>query len=208
MKTTMKTTMKTLTLAVGFTLGSLVGAANAAVISFDDAWNTLGQDSKPTSFYSTQGVGIFGTYHGLVGGVGNGDPGNWDLAGTVGSVFLGTNQGTSGNPTFVFSSAQTGTIDIGVPFGWTSTFQITGSLAGSSVFSSSININDNNNGQGTWSTFTFAAPVDTITVRLTAGSAFAYGIDNLNISAVPEPSSAILLGVGSLGLAAYRRRAK
>lgn len=187
------------------TFGSLAGIANAATITFDDAWTSLGQSASPGSFYSSQGVAISGTFFGLVGGVGNGDPGNWDLEGTVGSAFLGINQGTSGNPTFTFSVPQTGSIDIGVPR-WTSNFLVSGSLGGSSVFSSSISISDDNNGQGTWSTFSFSDPIDTIQVQLTSGSAIAYGIDNVSVTAVPEPSSALLMGLGALGFVAHRRR--
>lgn len=204
MKHTLKSTRALAATLIAF--GSFAGGANAATIIFDDAWTSLGQGASLGSFYSSQGVTISGTLFGLVGGVGNGDPGNWDLEGTVGSAFLGINQGTSGNPTITFSAPQTGSIDIGVAFGETSNFLVSGSLGGSSVFSSSISINDNDNGQGTWSTFAFSDPIDTIQVQLTSGSASAYGIDNVSFTAVPEPSSGLLLGIGALGVVALRRR--
>jgi hypothetical protein len=179
------------------TFGSLAGGANAATITFDDAWASLGQNADPSSFYSTLGVTISGLHVGLVGGVGNGDPGNWWLEGTVGSAFLGTNQGNSGNPTFAFTGPQTGSLDIGVPYGWTSTFLISGSLNGLSVFSRNITIEDDNNGQGTWMTFGFYEPIDSLQVQLTTGAfpyGFAYGIDNVSFTAVPEPSSVLAIG--------------
>lgn len=192
--------------AILITAGSLSGGANAAMIAFDDALEVLGELGNPSSFYNSQGVTISGLYLGLVGGVSNGDPGNWDLEGTVGAAFLGTNQGTSGNPTIQFSDPQTGSIDIGVPFGWTSFFLVSGSLDGSSVFSSSISINDNNSGQGTWRTFVFSSAIDTLVVQLTSGTASAYGIDNVQFAIVPEPSSVVLLGLGGLGIGMRRRR--
>ena len=75
---------------------------NLTTIAFDDAFAEHGNGFNPASYYP--GVSISGTYFGVVGGVGNGDPGNWSLAGSNGSVFLGVNTGTGSSQTFSFSS--------------------------------------------------------------------------------------------------------
>ena len=60
-------------------------STNLTTINFDDAFAENGNGFNPATYYS--GVSISGTYFGVVGGVGNGDPGNWSLAGSNGSVF-------------------------------------------------------------------------------------------------------------------------
>src|ERR1019366_2643077 len=87
-------------------------AASAGVLTFDDAYAALGQGGNPATYYSSEGVTISGTYFGLVGGVGNGDPGNWSLEGTNGYAFLGCNEGDSCSPTFTFTSPQDVSLDI------------------------------------------------------------------------------------------------
>ena len=63
--------------------------AAADVIAFDDAYDGLGDGGDPNDFYPAPT--FVGPYFGLVGGLGNGDPGNWDLEGTNGSAFWGFN---------------------------------------------------------------------------------------------------------------------
>jgi hypothetical protein len=84
------------------------------VIAFDDAYASLGEGGNPATCCSSEGVTINGSYYGLVGGAGNGDPGNWSLEGTNGSAFLGCNEGSSCSPTFnLFSHVSEVSLDIG-----------------------------------------------------------------------------------------------
>ena len=48
-------------------------SSNLTTINFDDAFAEHGNGFNPATYYS--GVSISGTYFGVVGGVGNGDPG-------------------------------------------------------------------------------------------------------------------------------------
>ena len=190
-------------------IGSFASNARAAVISFDDAYAVLGDAGNPDSFYTSQGVTIFGTYFGLAGGVGNGDPGNWHLEGTNGAAFLAINQGTSGSPTFSFDTPITaGSLDLGVSFRMTIVLQVTGFLGESQVFQEQVSISDDNeNDEGTWETFQFSTPVDKLVVQKVGGdfAAFGYGIDN--VVAVPEPSATALL-IGAFAFASARRRTR
>ena len=189
--------------------------ANAIIVDFEDAFaanTTPSNNYDPATFYqATDGVTFSGTYSGVWGGVGNGDPGNWDLEGTNGSAFLGTNQSTSGSPTINFADSVTDlSFDVGVAFGWNIDFLVTGFLNGSTIETQTFSITDDNNGEGTWSTVNLANEVDSVTVQMTGGTASAFGIDNYSGTAsasVPfefSPAMGLLL-VGGLfgGKAAY-----
>ncbi len=64
--------------------------AAACVIAFDDQWFLTGDQTNPNTYYSTYGVGFDNTAgYGLIGGMGNGDPGNWDIEGSNGSAAWG-----------------------------------------------------------------------------------------------------------------------
>jgi hypothetical protein len=59
-------------------------------IYFDDAYEALGQGSDPEAFYGAAGVHFDNSSgYGVIGGEGNGDPGNWDIEGTNGSAAWG-----------------------------------------------------------------------------------------------------------------------
>lgn len=108
--------------------------ASAATVTFDDAYASLGDLGNPATYYSSEGLTISGTYLGVIGGIGHGDPGGWGLEGTNGSVFLGCNDGDSCSPTFNFSSSVDDvSVDIGLANDWSATFTVTGYLGGGST---------------------------------------------------------------------------
>ena len=195
-----------------FTVALLVfsgHAASAGVITFDDAYAALGNGGDPATYYSSEGVTIGGVNSGVIGGIGNGDPGNWQLEGTVGSAFLGCNQGDSCSPTFNFASpVDDVTLDIGISY-QSANFTVSGYLDSTLVDSDSFTVSAGTVG-GTWDTFSVDGPVDEVVVSSSFNDGgFFYGIDNVNFSsATPEPAtfSMLLLGAAGLGIGAYRRR--
>jgi hypothetical protein len=65
------------------------------VLNFDDAYAIYGTGASPEWYYGTFGVHFDNTAGlGLIGGVGNGDLGNWDIEGTNGSAAWGLWGGT------------------------------------------------------------------------------------------------------------------
>lgn len=187
-------------------------AAAATVLTFDDAYSDLGDGGNPATYYSAEGVTISGDYFGVVGGVGNGDPGDWKLGGTNGSAFLGCNDGNSCSPTFSFSSpVQNVSLDIGLANDWSATFTVAGYLDGSLVDSDTVTVSDPGTADGTWDTFALDGAVNSVVVSSSFTSGFAYGLDNFSFTAaaVPEPASWLLLATafGFLGTTMYLRRA-
>ncbi len=64
------------------------------VLAFDDAYAVLGDGANPETFYGTFGVHFDNAAgYGLIGGMGNGDPGNWDIQGSNGPAAWGLWQG-------------------------------------------------------------------------------------------------------------------
>ena len=187
--------------------------ASAATIAFDDAYAFGGNNYNPATYYQgSQGVTIGGTYWGVIGGNGNGDPGNWNLAGTNGSAFLGCNQGSNCSPTFTFANnVATLSLDLGTPgfAGWTVSFTVSALLDGVTVATQNLTRTAAGD-PGPWGSVSFNTTLDQIQVTATyGGSAFAFGIDNLvftNAAPVPEPAALGLVGLGLLGIAAGRRR--
>jgi hypothetical protein len=179
---------------------------DAAQINFDDAWEELGQGWLASTYYSGLGVTLSGTYWGMVGGNGNGDPGHWDLHGTSGSAFLGANQGINASPTISWNSAVNNvSLDIGLKSGWTNTFLVSGFLGGSPVASFSPSISGSG-ANGTWETVSFASSIDSVTIQMPSGTGFAFGVDNVSWSVSDTGSTLALLGVGAAALAFARRR--
>jgi hypothetical protein len=184
--------------------------ALAGVLTFDDAYASLGNGGNPATYYSPEGVTISGTNSGVIGGIGNGDPGNWLLEGTNGSAFLGCNRGNACSPTFDFSSAVDGvSLDIGLSNDFSASFTVSGYLDDSLVDSDTLVVTDTGTDGGTWDTFSLSGAVDEVVISSSFSGGFFYGLDNVNFdSATPEPASfsMLLLGVIGLGMGAYRRR--
>ena len=187
--------------------------ASAGVIAFDDAYGANGDGSDPNTYYVPQGVIINGAYFGLVGGTGNGDPGNWDLGGTNGSAFLGCNEGDSCTPTFSFASP-VGSIalDIGMGFGSSATFTVSSYLNNVLVSSQTLAFTDSALSGGTWNTFSLSGSANK--VAISSAGAGAYGIDNFVFSSgqapaqTPEPATwmAAFAGLGLVAAGRYRNR--
>ena len=87
-------------------------------------------------------------------------------------------------------------------YGSTQTYSVT---AGGDVLGSFTT----DNGQWTSHSFTFTAASDAALIFQGTVNADATSfIDNVSVTAVPEPTALLMMGVGTLGLLAWRRRAQ
>ena len=186
--------------------------ASASVLTFDDAWNVVGDGGDVTTYYNALGVTIVGDNAGVWGGNSNGNPGGWSLQGTNGAAFLGCNDGDSCSPMFGFANpVDNVSLDIGLANNWSATFTVAGFLNNTLVDSETLTITHGASG-GTWDTFTLNGAVDVVAVSSSFVSpGFAFGLDNVQFEsapAAPEPASfsMLLLGAAGLGIGAYRRR--
>ena len=181
---------------------------SASVIAFDDVYAASG--NVATYYQSSLGVTISGTYSGVIGGVGNGDPGNWHLYGTNGSAFLGCNEGNLCSPTFNFVTAVNGfSLDIGDSYGSTGTFTVDGYLGGTLVSSDVFTLHDPNTADGTWETAFLSGVANKVTVA--SSGIGAYGIDNVvfdQAGSTPEPSTFLFVGIGLISAVVLRRQAR
>jgi hypothetical protein len=162
-------------LCIGIVVIALGGNAAADVIAFDDAYAVLGDGGDPNAFYTNPVFG--GSYFGLVGGLGNGDPGNWDLEGTNGSAFLGTNSGYDGSMLFAAHLSEI-SLDVSRSAGSSAgqTFAIEYYSAGTMVGSELVTLGDIN----VWTTLSFnAAAFDEVRWQGSANGFSPFGIDNV-----------------------------
>ncbi len=170
-----------------FASGVICQDAPATTVRFDDAYAALGESSNPATFYQADlGVTFTGQYHGVVGGQGNGDVGNWELRGTNGSALLGINTNFTGSPTINFDTAVTGfSVDVGVPeFGPVvdMTLRATGFLNGSVAEIRTVSITTTGNINGEWDKLTLTEFVDSVKIEKISGTANAFGVDNYRFS--------------------------
>jgi len=154
--------------------------ATTSCVVFDDVYADLGQQGDPATYYQADhGLTISGVYFGVIGGVGNGDPGNWDLNGTKGPACMTGLIGVWGDQaTFTFDKVKQGaSFDIGNAFASTLEYEITVYLNGAVVSTQTGSNTDDNNGNGTWRTIVVSDRFDQIQFRQISGN--NWGIDNL-----------------------------
>ena len=192
-------------------LGLSSTAYAATTITFDE-YASNNNNTPITSLYASLGVTFGNDNSGTWGGLGSGDPGSWSLLGTNGSAFLGNNglrNGSTYTTTVNFASLiNSVSFDVsrsnGSSDGQTLTAEVyrTGALVGTqSITLGAIN---------QWSTISFSnGSYDTLVLKGSANGFSPYGIDNLQIAAVPEPETYALFmaGLGLMGTVARRRKA-
>ncbi|MGD0276132.1 MAG: PEP-CTERM sorting domain-containing protein [Syntrophales bacterium] len=184
--------------------------AQAATITFDE-YPSNNNNQAITNLYSSLGV-IFGADNsGTFAGIANGDPGNWGLNGTNGPAFLGNN-GQNNNDTYITTIDFTSLIssvsfDVSRSNGSSSGQALTAAAysAGSLLGSQTITLGDVNQ----WSTISLNfANIDEVILTGSIINYSPYALDNLQFTSVPEPTSLILLGLGFIGLAGFKKKIK
>ena len=184
-------------LAVMFLLGTCQ-LASGVTITFDEFPADNSNGSMPSSRYNYLGVTISGTDDGsTLGGLSNGNPGNWGLEGTNGPFFSGFNGSSytntltliSGGSIYSFSldvSRSNGSAD-------TNTFTIEGYT--NNVLTESVTVPLHTINE--WTTVSLNSVVDEVKWFGTGSGFHPFGVDNLNFQ-IPEPTGLGMLLAGSL----------
>ena len=143
------------------------GCPQACLADFEDAWAFLGQGADPTGYYF--GYNLFFdplSGYGLIGGIGNGDPGSWNIEGTEGSAAWGLWPGSQS----VIWAEPAHNVSMDFLRGWTDyTFAVTAYDAGAAVGTRTVSLV----GNGDVDTTSWTGPIDE--VSWTSGG--YYGID-------------------------------
>lgn len=184
------------TAAFGLAALALVStSASAAIITFD---GLTGDTADPLSAYSEDGFTVTPTL------------GAWKEAHVFGNALpsiyvsdlgpgtpFGNLQITAGGGLFVFNSLDLQAFNSGVGY------EIRGSRAGTVLFS----LPNSQAASAAFQTLTGvgALAIDTLTFDISSGGPGSFNVDNINLSAVPEPSTGLLLLAG-LGLVGTTRR--
>lgn len=150
------------------------------VAAMDEAWAAVGQGADPTDYYGDFGLTFDNENgYGLTGGVGNDDPGNWDIEGTNGSAFWGL---WGGAHSITLPPSTNVSVDFCRAFN-DGTITITASFEGTEVESKSVTLT----GAFNTETVLFPGPID----RLDWTNACCFGLDNLRYTvtgdACPPP---------------------
>lgn len=186
-----------------FSLTTIVQSAQGVTITFDEFPADNNSGGIPASRYAYLGVTFHSTHNGkTLGGISNGDPGNWDLDGTNGPLFSGYNNSDYAN-TFTLNSGYdfiSFSLDVSRSNGSSSsdTFTLEGYKDNNLIESVTVPLPTIN----IWTTVSLTLPADEIRWVGSGGTFRPYGIDNLNFT-VPEPAS---LGLMIVGCGAMMRR--
>jgi hypothetical protein len=174
-------------------MSSLLIAAPAfsQVIRFDEFPADNINGGLPAGRYSSLGVTFVTTDDGsTVGGIANGDPGNWKLNGTNGPIFSGFN-GDSYSLKMLFNILATGfSLDVSRSQGSAAgdTFTLAGYRSGNLVDSKTVTLGDINS----WTTVSLNGIVDETRWSGQGINFHPFGVDNVRWSNIPEPSALLL----------------
>jgi hypothetical protein len=138
------------------------------VAAMDEAWIAEGQGADPTLYYDAFGLTFDNTNgYGLIGGEGNGDPGNWNIDGTNGTAVWGL---WAGDHSISLPPSTNVSVDFCRGF-HDGTIMIIASFEGTEVESKSVTLTGDFNTE----TVLFPGPID----RLEWSNACCFGLDNL-----------------------------
>ncbi|MEC7984750.1 MAG: hypothetical protein VX278_06280 [Myxococcota bacterium] len=151
---------------------SVVFAPESCVVDFDAAWSSLGQGANPENYYGSYGLSFNNTNgYGLIGGMGNGDPGNWDIDGSNGTAAWGC---WGGDRSISFDAPVTA-VSLDFLRGFNDySVSVDAYIGGSFVDSQTVSLS----GAFAVGSVSFTGPLDEL--RWSAGC--CYGVDNLEYS--------------------------